>query len=81
MARRGQGETVTSDSDTEESPPMAQIKRKKVTKQTAAQASIQQEENKERYNEDAIQEPSSEYTPEQSDTDDKTHETDSTVTE
>ena len=81
LATRGQEQAVTSGSDTEESTPAPRKKRKKKTKQAAAPATKELEENKEGDNEIAIQETSSEFMPQQSDTDNETNETESTVTE
>ncbi len=77
LAKWGQGQAVTSVSDTEEYIPTPWQKRKKVTKQPAAPAAIEVDENKEGDNKEAIEESSSEIMPEQSDTDDETDETDS----
>ncbi len=81
MATRGQPEEVTSGSYTEERIPKLTRKRKKVTKQPAAvAATIELHDGNEGGNAESVQE-SSGIMEEQSDTDDETIETNTTVTE
>jgi hypothetical protein len=82
LATRGQGDEDTSGSDTEEIIPKPRRKRKKVSKQPAALAAARElHENREGDNKEAIKDSSSDIMTNQSDTDDKNNETDSTVTE
>ena len=81
LATRGQPEEVTSGSYTEERIPKLTRKRKKGTKQPAAlAATIELHDGKEGGNAESVQE-SSDIMEEQSDTDDETIETNTTVIE